>query len=101
MCIRDSSNCSDGTYTPSQLVDHARQKGLAAFALTDHDTIAGLPEAADAARRADVELISGIEFSTEYPGRDVHIVGLDFDFKDQEFQTELFRFCLLYTSRCV
>ena len=86
------SNCSDGTYTPSQLVDHARQKGLAAFALTDHDTIAGLPEAADAARRADVELISGIEFSTEYLGRDVHIVGLDFDFKDQEFQTELFRF---------
>ena len=39
-----------------------------------------------------MELISGIEFSTEYLGRDVHIVGLDFDFKDQEFQTELFRF---------
>lgn len=86
------SNCSDGTYTPSQLAACARQKGLAAFALTDHDTIAGLPEAAEAARRENVELISGIEFSTEYLGRDVHIVGLDFDFEDQEFQTELFRF---------
>ena len=86
------SNCSDGTYTPTQLVDYARQKGLSAFALTDHDTIAGLPEAFAAARKADIELISGIEFSTEYLGKDVHIVGLDFDYENEEFTTELFRF---------
>ena len=39
------SNRSDGTYTPGQLVDYAMEKGLAAFALTDHDTVDGLDEA--------------------------------------------------------
>ena len=41
------STCSDGTYAPSRLVDYAREKGLSAFALTDHDTVNGLKEALD------------------------------------------------------
>ena len=86
------SNESDGTYTPSELVDYAIEKGLAAFALTDHDTTKGLAEAIRASRGKPVEVIPGIEFSTEYEGRDIHIVGLDFDFEDQEFQSQLKRF---------
>lgn len=86
------SNESDGTYTPARLVDYAIEKGLAAFALTDHDTTKGLAKAIGAAKGRPIEVIPGIEFSTEYEGRDIHIVGLDFDYEDQEFQSQLKRF---------
>lgn len=86
------SNESDGTYTPARLVDYAIEKGLAAFALTDHDTTKGLARAIGAAKGRPIEVIPGIEFSTEYEGRDIHIVGLDFDYEDQEFQSQLKRF---------
>lgn len=88
------SNKSDGTYAPSDLVTLALSKGLAAFALTDHDTTEGIDEAlaaASAARAggADIEVIPGIEFSTEYEGKDIHIVGLDIDYKGDAFQKYL------------
>lgn len=77
------STCSDGTYTPTELVDYAMEKNLSAFALTDHDTVAGIKEVLSYAEglRSDgvsnvPKVIPGIEFSTEYNGRDVHIVGL-------------------------
>ena len=59
------SNKSDGTFTPAQLVDYAVKKGLSAFALTDHDTTEGLNEALSYAEDKPVEVIPGIEFSTE------------------------------------
>ena len=55
---------SDGTLTPSQLIDTAIDTGLAAMAITDHDTIDGIPEALEYAKTKSFELISGIEFST-------------------------------------
>jgi len=85
---------SDGTFSPKELVDYAMKKGLRAFALTDHDTVDGLEEAlnyAQSLKREFIEnrengqteqmenvpeVIPGIEFSTEYQGRDVHILGL-------------------------
>lgn len=67
------SNRSDGTYSPTELVDYAMEKGLAAFALTDHDTVDGLDEACGYAEKLRhttaslvPEVIPGIEFSTEY-----------------------------------
>lgn len=86
------SNCSDGTYTPAQLVAYAEEKRLRAFALTDHDTTAGIAEAKAAARDCGVEVIAGIEFSTEYRGKDIHIVGLDIDWQSPYFQEQLQRF---------
>ncbi|MDO5424498.1 MAG: PHP domain-containing protein [Eubacteriales bacterium] len=83
------STCSDGTYTPAQLVRCALEKHLAAFALTDHDTVDGLDEAFAAARGTDLEVISGIEFSTEFHGKDIHILGLDFNYKDPLFLTRI------------
>lgn len=80
------SNCSDGTLSPAALVRHAASCGLCAFALTDHDNTDGLPEAFAAAANTGIELISGIEFSTEYLGKDIHIVGLDFDWQHPDFQ---------------
>lgn len=86
------SNCSDGTLSPSELVSYALEKKLAAFALTDHDTTAGLPQAMRAARGTGLEVIPGIEFSTEYHGKDIHIVGLDIDYQSDFFQSRLHDF---------
>ena len=79
------STRSDGTYTPTELVNYAVEKGLSAFALTDHDTIDGINEAVEAAKDKPVTVIPGIEYSTEYLGRDVHIVGLFIDYKSPAF----------------
>ena len=79
------STASDGTLTPSQLVSLAEEKKLKAFALTDHDTTAGLEEALLAAKNSSVEVIPGIELSTTWLGRDVHIVGLDIDYGNYYF----------------
>ncbi|MBQ8198831.1 MAG: PHP domain-containing protein [Lachnospiraceae bacterium] len=91
------SNKSDGTFAPSDLVTLALSKGLSAFALTDHDTTEGIDEALAAAsaaraRGADIEVIPGIEFSTEYEGKDIHIVGIDIDYKSDAFQKYLKNF---------
>lgn len=88
------SNRSDGTLSPSAVVDLALSKGLAAIALTDHDTTDGLDEALEAAEAArangaDFEVVRGIEFSTEYEGKDIHIVGLDIDHKGEAFSKYL------------
>ena len=83
------SNYSDGTYTPQELVRIALEKGLRAFALTDHDTTEGIPLAAEAARGTGLEVIPGIEFSTSYQGKDVHILGLGICPEDRSFQEQL------------
>ena len=83
------SNKSDGTLPPTELVSLARRIGLSAFALTDHDSTQGVEEAVEAGRDCGVEVIPGIEVSTEYDGTDVHIVGLAFDWKSPVFQERL------------
>ena len=99
------STRSDGTYSPTELVDYAIEKGLAAFALTDHDTVDGLEEAityASSLRCAGIdapEVIPGVEFSTEYQGKDVHIVGLYIDYNAPKFQKYLVDFVESRTLR--
>ena len=88
------SNRSDGSMPPSELVDLAVKKGLSAFALTDHDTVDGIPEALSRARYwsdqgIQLEVIPGIEFSTEYMGKDIHIVGIDIDYEADFFKRYL------------
>lgn len=70
------STFSDGTLTPTQLVAEAQRCGLAAIALCDHNTVAGLPEFLAAAEGTAVEAIPGIEFSTDYHGTELHVLGL-------------------------
>ncbi len=86
------STKSDGTLTPAQLVALAQEKGLAAFALTDHDTTDGIAEAMEAARDTQIEVIPGIELSTEYEGRDIHVVGLFLDHQMPGFQERIHAF---------
>ena len=76
---------SDGTDTPLELVALAKQVGLHAFALTDHDTIGGLKYARPAAKEAGIELVPGIELSTDYEGKEVHILGYYIDENNPDF----------------
>ena len=67
---------SDGTLTPTQLVALAEEIGLGAVALTDHNTILGLPEFLASAEGKVVKAIPGVEFSVDYLDRELHIVAL-------------------------
>ena len=86
------SNKSDGSLSPAELVDYALEKGLSAFALTDHDTTDGIEEALEAAKGKNIEVIPGIEFSSAYEGQDIHIVGLYIDYKSDFFKRRLTNF---------
>lgn len=66
---------SDGTYTPAQIVDLARRAGLAALAVTDHDTLGGVPAARMTAAGSGVEIVSGVEITTEFHRRELHLLG--------------------------
>ncbi len=83
------STFSDGTLSPEELVQKAAQLGLAAMALTDHDTVDGIDQAVMAASETNVELIPGIELSTFYDKKEIHIVGLYIDYTDKLFKKEL------------
>ena len=105
------SNKSDGSLTPSRLVELAVEKRLSAFALTDHDTTEGISEAMGAAAAHNLrlqegqipllpsgdpalplEVVPGIEFSTEYNGKDIHILGLYIEYEAPFFKQQLQEF---------
>ena len=73
--LHSHSVFSDGTYTPQELIAEAKRLGLI-VALTDHNTAAGLPDFMAAAQELGVTAVPGVEFSTEYKGRELHLVGL-------------------------
>lgn len=70
---------SDGSLNPEELVSRAKSQGVEYLALTDHDTIAGFERASQAAKMHQIQLISGIELSSEWMGMGIHVVGLNFD----------------------
>ena len=74
--LHTHSTFSDGTLTPAELIAAARDAGLAAVALTDHNTTAGLPSFLAAAEGSGVEAIPGVEISAVFAGGEMHIVGL-------------------------
>lgn len=81
------SSHSDGTDSPSEIIRRAAARGLAAIALTDHDTVSGISEALEAARQETlagrpIRLIPGIEISAGYKDRDIHILGLFLQWQD-------------------
>jgi predicted metal-dependent phosphoesterase TrpH len=64
---------SDGLFTPEEVVEHARRAGLTAVAITDHDTFSGVPAARAVTR--GIEVITGVEITAEYQGRELHLLG--------------------------
>ncbi len=77
--LHSHSTASDGTLTPTALVQRAHKQGVEVLALTDHDVTDGLEEARRAAHEAGLQLINGVEISVTWHGVTVHIVGLNFD----------------------
>lgn len=73
------SNYSDGILSPKALVSRAKEQNVGVLSLTDHDTIDGLNQAASEASCVGLRLIPGIEFSCQWQGRGIHVVGLNFD----------------------
>lgn len=77
--LHSHSSCSDGALSPTELINRAVAQGVTHLALTDHDTLAGLAEARQAAERSPLQLINGVEISATWQGKSLHIIGLDFD----------------------
>jgi len=88
------STASDGSLTPEEVVQLAVESQLSAFALTDHDTLAGIKAAQVAAEQAaekgnSIEVIPGTEISAAYDKKDIHILGLFIDPDNQVLNKEL------------
>jgi predicted metal-dependent phosphoesterase TrpH len=79
---------SDGSYTPAEVVDLARRSGLAAIAITDHDTTGGVVPARAAAGKA-LEVIAGVEITTEHRGRELHLLAYFIDLADEPLESAL------------
>ena len=89
------TNLSDGTFTPEEAVKHAKSIGLSAIAITDHDTTEGVERAMAEGERSGVEIIPGIELSSELSSGgsgEMHILGYYISWKDPTFQGFLSEF---------
>lgn len=82
------TTASDGSLTPPQLVRHAKEKGLDALAVTDHDTLAGLKAAGETGQALGVEVLDGIELAVEHSGR-FHLLGYLIDPEDADLNERL------------
>jgi predicted metal-dependent phosphoesterase TrpH len=85
------STVSDGTLTPQQLAARAKSQGVALWALTDHDALAGQQEAAAAARALKLDHLCGVEVSVSFLDQTVHVVGLGIDPDDAALRDGLAR----------
>ncbi len=90
---------SDGTFTPRELVEYAYKKNLSAIALTDHDVTDGIEQAEYYGNKLGIEVVSGIEVSTEYEGTEIHIVGLFIDRYDSNMNNLLKNMRIKRTER--
>lgn len=84
--LHSHTTASDGILTPTELVKRAADNQINMLAITDHDTIKGLPEAKEAIARENlpVKLIHGVEISTIWKNSEIHIVGLNVDIENSQ-----------------
>lgn len=97
--LHTHSTASDGTLSPTELMRAAKDAGLSAIALTDHDTFEGLPEARAEAQRLGLELVPGCELSLDYAGLPTHMLALFVDSPTGAVAGELNRVKLARTER--
>lgn len=93
--LHTHSNHSDGTYTPAQLIAEAKERGLI-IALTDHNSVSGLPEFMAEAEGQGVTAVGGVELSTERDGREFHLIGL---FIEPQYYGRVEELCLDFHRR--
>ncbi|MDR1418023.1 MAG: PHP domain-containing protein [Endomicrobium sp.] len=84
------TNCSDGTFSPREVIEYASRVKLSAISITDHDSISGIDEALDIAEKNNIEVISGIELSCQVENdlqkNEMHILGYFIDYKSEKLQ---------------
>lgn len=83
------SNVSDGIFSPEQLVETAKEKGLDCIAITDHDTVGGVERAQKRAEELGIKCICGTEISTVAGCGDVHVLAYNLDWQNPEFAAEM------------
>src|SRR5271168_4676038 len=83
---------SDGTFTPEELAQRGAQVGLAAMALTDHDTVEGCPRMGQACQGLGIEFIPGTELTAEFEGHEVHLLGYFLDVQQPKLLSEIKKF---------
>ena len=81
--LHTHTTASDGSYAPTELVKYAKQKGLSAIAITDHDTVAGVEEASMEGEELGIRVIPGAELSTRVDDCDVHMTSLFINCKNK------------------
>lgn len=81
------TSCSDGTFSPSEVIKRAYRNNVRYLSITDHDTLSGLDEAIKENNKCRITLIPGIELSTQHNNESIHILGY---FKDNNFRNEDF-----------
>lgn len=86
------TSASDGLLTPSEAVENALRAGLKAIAITDHDTVDGYLEAAKATDEDVLEIVPGVELSSNHEGADIHILGYYIDYENPEFAKKIMKF---------
>ncbi|MFJ2044429.1 hypothetical protein SAMN05428961_1021033 [Paenibacillus sp. OK060] len=87
--LHTHSQASDGMQPPAENVKLAKQRGLSAVALTDHDTVAGVAEAQWAGREYGIDVVAGVEISTRAGGKDIHVLGYYVNTEDEKFLERL------------
>lgn len=85
------TTASDGQLAPAQVVEEAARVGLAAIAISDHDTVAGIAEATAAGKRLGIEVVPAVEINTDIGAVEVHVLGYFIDWKSEKFEHQLLK----------
>jgi predicted metal-dependent phosphoesterase TrpH len=83
------SNCSDGSDVPAEVVRRAAAMGMRGLALTDHDSVRGLEEAAASAKLSNLGFVKGVEISAGHGSVEVHVIGLGIDPSEGLFRSTI------------
>lgn len=87
--LHTHSTASDGTLTPSELIDFAMDEGIDYLGMTDHDTTDGIEEAVEYAKDKNLKFAYGVEVSVEFENKTMHILGYRINFKDKKLNQKL------------
>ncbi len=90
--LHTHTHYSDGRFTPTELVSMAKRSGLDIIAITDHDNVDGIDEAIEAGKQTGIEIIPGVELSSEHRGREVHVLGYFVDYRSENLLEHLMSF---------
>ena len=87
--LHSHTTASDGALAPRELVKLAARHGVRVLAVTDHDSVSGLPEAIEEAARHGIEIVPGLEINCDVPGSEVHVLGYCVDWQAEWFEAFL------------